>query len=337
MTKLITHVLRTGEHETAWIEAGPADGPLMFFIHGWPELGVMWRNQIARFADDGWRCIAPDMRGYGSSSAPQSTDAYSMRDIVADMIALHDALGAAPAVWIGHDWGSPVVASMAAHHARRCRAIVCMSVPYFPSGFALPSLVLLVDRKLYPADRFPLGQWDYFAFYREQFDQAASDLEADVRATFAGIFGRGSPETIGKPSPSASVRANGGRFGAAHRAPDIPRDEAMMTQADFDLFVGRFAATGFRGPNAWYLHDDANVRFATSAPDAGRLTLPVLFLNGVWDPICDISRSALGDPMRQACTDLEIVSIEGGHWLPLECPDEINRAIAQWLSDRLLR
>lgn len=333
---LVHHVNRSPRHETAWIECGPADGPLMIFVHGWPELGILWRRQMQYFSHAGWRCIAPDMRGYGRSSIPTSTTAYTLCEIVADMIELHDALGADAAVWVGHDWGSPVVSSLAAHHANRCLAIVNISVPYLPDGFALSSIVPLVDRALYPLDAFPLGQWDYYAFYNEQFDQATKDFEADIRATFAAIFRRGSPNAVGQPSPTASVRAKGGRFGAAHRAPDIPRDESMMSEHDFDTFVRSFTSSGFRGTIAWYLNDEANIAFARSAPNAGRLTLPVLFLNGLWDPICDITRSASGDPMRKTCADLTVVSIEGGHWLPLECPDRVNDAIAKWLDEKQL-
>jgi alpha-beta hydrolase superfamily lysophospholipase len=64
--------IETKRHRTVWIEAGPEDGPLMIFVHGWPEIALVWRSQIAHFAAKGWRCVAPDMRGYGGSAAPAS-------------------------------------------------------------------------------------------------------------------------------------------------------------------------------------------------------------------------------------------------------------------------
>ena len=63
------------------------------------------------------------------------------------MVELHDHLGARPAIWIGHDLGSPVVGALAAHHAKRSRGVVFISVPYSPEAFALPSLLPLIDRK----------------------------------------------------------------------------------------------------------------------------------------------------------------------------------------------
>jgi hypothetical protein len=85
---------------------------------------------------------------------------------------------------------------------------------------------------------------------------------------------------VNKPSPNASVTRKGGRFGAAHRAPPTKSDPALWPQADFDVLVRTFSAHGFRAPCAWYLNDEANIAYARRAPDGGRLTSPVLFVNG---------------------------------------------------------
>lgn len=87
-TVFIKHCLETGRHRTSWIEAGPSQGPLMIFLHGWPELGLVWRRQIDHFAARGWRCVSPDMRGYGGSSRPHSASSYAVRELVADMAEL---------------------------------------------------------------------------------------------------------------------------------------------------------------------------------------------------------------------------------------------------------
>jgi pimeloyl-ACP methyl ester carboxylesterase len=101
----------------------------MMFLHGWPELSLIWRAQMEAFADDGWHCVAPDMRGYGGSSAPVTTNADTNEQVVADMADLHDHLGRRPAIWIGHDWGSVIVGAMVAHHPERSRGAVLVSVP----------------------------------------------------------------------------------------------------------------------------------------------------------------------------------------------------------------
>ena len=324
--------VETARHATAWIEVGPLEGPLMIFIHGWPELNVLWRAQLEHFAAAGWRCVAPEMRGYGGSSVPTATGAYAVREIVADMVELHDELGGVPAVWVGHDWGSAVVWGLTTHHPERCRAVANLCVPYIARGFALPNLVPLVDRKLYPEDEYPVGQWDYWLLHREHFTRTVRVFETDVEATFAASYRTGSPKGIGTPAISADMRVKGGWFGPASSAPAMPRDEALMPQGDFDALVAAFEKTGFGGADAWYLNDAANIAYAAEAPNFGRIGLPVLFLHAEWDTVCDTVHSRLGDPMREDCSDLAEVTIAGGHMLMLERPAEVNAAIADWLE-----
>lgn len=109
------------------------------------------------------------------------------------MVELHDHLGANPAIWIGHDLGSPVVGALVAHHPKRSLGVVFISVPYAPEAFALPSLLPFIDRKLYPADQYPDGQWDYDRFYLTNFDQTVTDFDADIRSSLAAIFRSGNP------------------------------------------------------------------------------------------------------------------------------------------------
>lgn len=330
--RLNVRTFTSPRHTTRYLEAGPVDGPLMVFLHGWPQIGLMWRSQVEAFASQGWRCVAPDMRGYGGSSAPTESGAYALSEIVEDMVELHDHLGARPAIWVGHDWGSPVAAALAAHHRDRSRGVVLISVPYFPKGFALPNLLPLIDRQLYPIDRYPDGQWDYFRFYLTHFNQAVSDFEADIPAALASTFRPGNPASAGLVSPSALITQNGGRYGSAHRAPPTPSDPALWPSADFDALVEAFQVSGLRPANAWYLNDRVNMTYANAAPDGGRIRPPVLFVNGEWDPICDINRSRLGEPMRDACRDLFVTNLAAGHWLPLERKTELVHAIRSWLE-----
>jgi pimeloyl-ACP methyl ester carboxylesterase len=336
MQTLTPLIFTSPRHTTHYWQAGPEDGPLLIFLHGWPQIGLIWRAQAESFAADGWRCIAPDMRGYGRSSAPAAAEAYALEEMVEDMVELHDHLGGQPAIWVGHDWGSPVAGALAAHHAKRSRGTVLISVPYFPGGFGLPSLLPLIDRQLYPTDKYPDGQWDYYRFYLTHFEQSVSDMEADIAATLAAIYRPGNPGSAGKLSPSALITSKGGRFGATHRAPPTDPDPTLWPTADFDALVDAFRATGFRPGNLWYLNDTANRAYARSAPEEGRLRDPVLFINGDWDAICDVNRGRLGKPMRSACDQLTVTSLTAGHWLPLERKNEVTDAIRSWISKTTL-
>ena len=120
--------------------------------------------------------------------------------------------GPKKAIWVGHDWGSPVVWSIAQHHPDLCHGVANLCVPYQPDGFAVETVVPLADRNVYPADKFPAAQWDYQMFYRENFAMAEAGFEGDVGATVRVLFRSGNPSGKGKPARTAFVRANGGWF-----------------------------------------------------------------------------------------------------------------------------
>ena len=71
--------------------------------HGWPELSISWRHQLAYLGNLGYRGIAPDLRGCGASKVYDIEMAYTLAEIVQDMIELIDSLGAQKTAWIGHD------------------------------------------------------------------------------------------------------------------------------------------------------------------------------------------------------------------------------------------
>ena len=329
------HVLKTKRHTTAYLACGAPDAPLIVFVHGWPELSISWRHQLPVFAELGFFCVAPDMRGYGRSSVYDQHADYAIEHSVRDMIELQDSLKRERAVWVGHDWGSPVVWGIASHHPDRCDGVANLCVPYLPRGFAIESIVPLVDRALYPQDEFPAGQWDYQLFYQESFAKACAAFEANTRDTVKALFRKGSAAARGKPARTALVRRDGGWFGGAPRAPDVPMDQDVLTEADLAAYAAALERNGFFGPDSWYMNQDRNTAYSAAALDDGRLSMPVLFLHGANDLTCDTTGSRLAEPMRQSCADLTEVVIQSGHWMAQECPVAVNGALAKWLATKL--
>ena len=329
---MLENRVKTDRHTTFFLEAGAVDAPLIVFVHGWPELSLSWRHQLPCFAALGFRAIAPDMRGYGRSSVYRRHEDYALEHIVRDMIELLDGLGRDKAVWVGHDWGSPVVWSLASHHPDRCFAVANLCVPYFAQGFAPATLLPLVDRRVYPEAEFSAGQWDYQLFYEESFERACATFEANVRNTVKALFRKGNPKGTGKPSRTAQVRRDGGWFGGVGQAPDVPLDTDVLTEADLEHYVDALEANGFFGPDSWYMNHARNLEYAAKAPDGGKLSLPVLFLHGEYDFTCETVESRLAEPMRRDCANLTEVRVPSGHWMAQEQPRAVNAALAKWLA-----
>ena len=106
---------------------------------------------------------------------------YAQELIVRDMIELLDSTGRQKAIWVGHDWGSPVVWNVASHHPDRCEAVASLCVPYYTIDRGLDYTMTLVDRNLYPENEFPAGQWEYMRLYEEAFAEAIAPMDASPR------------------------------------------------------------------------------------------------------------------------------------------------------------
>jgi pimeloyl-ACP methyl ester carboxylesterase len=116
-------------------------GPLVLLVHGFPESWYSWRHQLPALAAAGYRAVAVDVRGYGRSSRPAAVDAYRMLDLVADNVAVVEALGERSAVVVGHDWGATIAATSALTRPDVFRAVALLGVPYTPPGGPRPSEV----------------------------------------------------------------------------------------------------------------------------------------------------------------------------------------------------
>ena len=111
------------------VEAGPADGPLLILLHGFPEFWWGWRHQIAPLAEQGYHVVVPDMRGYNSSDIPVGLDAYRIETLTDDVLALADSFGAERFRLAGHDWGGVIAWDLAARHPGRLERLVVIDGP----------------------------------------------------------------------------------------------------------------------------------------------------------------------------------------------------------------
>jgi pimeloyl-ACP methyl ester carboxylesterase len=159
-------------------------GPLVVLCHGWPELSYSWRHQIPAIAEAGFHVVAPDMRGFGRTSAPAEIGAYTIFDNVGDMVALVEALGEKQAVIIGHDWGAPVAWHAAMFRPDIFTKVAGLSVPPPFRGRSLPLETLRKN-----------GITNFYWQYFQTPGEAEAELERDVATTMRIVLaGRGSSD-----------------------------------------------------------------------------------------------------------------------------------------------
>ena len=324
------HTFFSERHKTFYRACGPEEGPLIIMTHGWPELSISWRHQLLYLGNKGYRAVAPDMRGYGGSSVYAEHSAYAQREIVKDMIELIDSLGRDKAVWIGHDWGSPVAWNVALHHPERVAAVASLCVPFGFSGRP-EDLEYAINRELYPADEYPAGQWDYQLFYYENFDKAREEMEENPERLAKLLFRKGDPNGRGQIAATALTRKNGGWFNLIEGVPDSPQDYDVVTDEDITTYAKHLTDNGFFGPNSWYVNGDANQSYFNEKHDL-TLLMPALFVHATYDYVCDTTTTGFAEPMRKLCKDLTEERLDCGHWMAQEKPTELNEILSKWLS-----
>ena len=155
-------------------------GPLVVLCHGWPELSYSWRHQLPSLAEAGFHVVAPDMRGFGRTSAPAEIGAYTIFDTVGDMVALVAALGEKQAVIVGHDWGAPVAWHAAMFRPDIFTRVAGLSVPPPFRGRARPLESLRES-----------GVTNFYWQYFQTPGVAEAEFERDAALTVRKVLGRG--------------------------------------------------------------------------------------------------------------------------------------------------
>ena len=283
--------------ELSLLEQG--EGPLVVLCHGFPELGFSWRHQIPALAGAGYHAIAPDMRGFGESSAPEEIEAYDIVSLCGDMAALLDALDTEDAVFVGHDWGANVVWQLALLHPGRVRAVAGLSVPFVPRAPAAPI----------PIMRRHLGEDFYIVWFQEP-GVADEALARDVRRTLS------------------TKRVWTAAWAAEDGAP--PERPPWLSEEELAVYVDAFERTGFTGGLNWYRNIDRNWEL-TEPLGERRIEQPALFITGERDSV----RSFMpAEAMHGWVTDLrsELVLPGAGHWVQQERPQAVNEALLGFLD-----
>jgi pimeloyl-ACP methyl ester carboxylesterase len=135
------------------IDAGLSDGPPVVLLHGFPQVNTSWSRVIDRLSEAGYRCLAPNQRGYSPGARPTRRRDYRMPELVEDVRALIDASGASRVHLVRHDWGAAVCWGVAAQLPDRVATVSPLSVPH-PAAFL----------KALMTSRQGLASWYMYAF-----------------------------------------------------------------------------------------------------------------------------------------------------------------------------
>ena len=300
------------------------EGPLVVLVHGWPESWYSYRHQIDPIRDAGYRVVAIDVRGYGGSDKPESIEAYSMKELAADVAGVIAAFGGGPALLVGHDWGAPIVWTTSILYRPLVRAVAGLSVPFL--GRPRRPLAELF-RAIYTAK----GRFFYQVYFQEP-GVAEQELEADIPLTLRKTYYSASGELTRQEAGLIGRKTKYAKFLDDMIDPSpLPK---WLAEEDLAYYAEQFRAGGFRGPLNRYRNSE---RDWEELPQLAieKVTQPALFLAGARDPVLNFvpNRNML-ELIEPFYLDLrrKLVVPDVGHWVQQEAPAVVTRELLEFFA-----
>ena len=339
--------------------------PLVLFLHGFPESWYSWRHQLLFLQNQPFLAVAPDMRGYGSTSTPKDVEDYTLPVLVEDVIGIVDVLGYNKFIVVGHDMGANVAWSVALLYPNRVQGVCAMSVPYAgtPRVGMLTSLQqrygqclnLEIPRSLREKAKFhyilfhclPHADTEYnkhtreflYRIYssRKQCDIVDGTPEHNIRGLMFPKTGDHSKDHTRKLDATSAP----GLWARITKPTTLP---AWLTKQDLDYYVNEFLRSEFYGGLCWYRALDMNVELVSQClADKGfddKIRTPALFITGEDDMVINMygGKDAVNSRLKANVLNQVVSPIfikDCDHWVQQEHCSLVSRHLLTFLN-RLL-
>ncbi|XP_065877193.1 uncharacterized protein [Euphorbia lathyris] len=289
-------------------------GPPILFLHGYPELWYSWRHQLLSLSSLGYRCIAPDLRGYGDTDAPDSVGDYTAFHIVGDLVGLLDSLQIEQVFLVGHNWGAIIAWYFCLFRPDRIKALVNTSVPFLRRN---PRLSFL------PGFRNFFGD-DYYIFRYQKPGAELEYADIDTAKLFRIILSNRDP------NPEATLPKGIGT------KPDPSTLPSWLSDEDVNYFAAKFNKTGFTGGINYYRNFHINWEL-TAAWSGAQVKVPTKFIVGDLDLVYNMSGMKEyihnGEFHKDVPYLKEVVIMEGvAHYLNQEKSDQVSNHIYDFFN-----
>ncbi len=286
-------------------EAGKENiGKPVVLCHGLPEHAFSWRHQVPVLVEAGYHVIIPNQRGYGHSSCPTEVTDYDIEHLTGDLVALLDHYGYKDATFIGHDWGANVVWRLSILHPDRVRRLIALALPYQVRG-ERPWIEVMEE--FFGADH-------YFVHFNRQPGVADAVMDKNTSRFLRNIYRKNIPPVAPELGMVMINLANA----------EVPLGEPIMTNSELTVFVSSFELTGFTGSINWYRNLDRNWHLLADIDPI--VQQPALMIYGDRDMIPKF------EGLPEFVPNVETVSLDCGHWIQQELPEETNQTILKWLE-----
>lgn len=286
-------------------EAGQENkGEPIILCHGWPEHAYSWRYQVAPLVEAGYHVIVPNQRGYGNSSCPEEVTQYDIEHLTGDLVALLDYYNYQDAIFMGHDWGASIVWSMSLLHPERVKKMINLCLPYQIRG-EKPWIDFMEEF---------LGEDYYFVHFNKQPGVADAILNEKTSQFLNNLYRKNVPAQAPGEGMEMINLANA----------TTALGESVMSDEDLSVYISGFKQNGFTLSINWYRNLNRNWHLLGEvSPIVHQKTLMVYGEKDVIPPLPNI---------KDFVPNIDVKTLDTGHWMQEEKPEELNQMILQWLE-----
>ncbi|MFF2620693.1 alpha/beta fold hydrolase [Oerskovia jenensis] len=279
-------------------------GRPVVLCHGWPGHAVSWRHQMSALAAAGYHVIVPNQRGYGGSSRPTDVTEYDIEHLSGDLVGLLDHFGYEDATFVGHDWGAFVVWGLTLLHPERVSRVINLSLPYQERG----------ETPWIEGMEAVLGGDFYFVHFNRRPGVADAVFDENPHQFLRNLYRKHEPPAEPRPGMALIDLARA----------TTPLGDPVLSDGELAVLVSSFESTGFTGSINWYRNLDRNWHLLADVDPV--VKQPALMVYGDRDLV------ARSESLAEFVPDVEVVTLDCGHWIQQELPDETNRVILTWLE-----
>ncbi|WOH11807.1 hypothetical protein DCAR_0831300 [Daucus carota subsp. sativus] len=290
------------KHHVAQVGSSSGSPITLLFLHGFPELWYTWRFQMIAAANAGYRAIAPDFRGYGSSDPPAQPEKAAFDDFVSDMAAILDALHISKVFVIGQDFGAIVAYEFALRYEERIHGMITLGLPFMAPGS--------LDFKNTLPEGFYVTRW-------QEPGRAEADFgRLDAKTVLRNIYILFSSSEIPIAAENQEI------MDLVKPSNPLP---SWFTEEDLAVYGGAYDKSGFQ----------TALQVPYSTPDP-RIDAPALFVVGEKDYVFklpNMENYIRSGAVKMYVPNLEIEYIpEGSHFVSEQFPDKVNELILSFIS-----
>jgi pimeloyl-ACP methyl ester carboxylesterase len=286
-------------------------GPLVIFLHGFPEFWYSWRHQLAAL-EPHFQVVAPDLRGYNESDKPAGVQAYDLPVLVDDVAGLIAAFGAREAVIVGHDWGGGIAWQFAMDRPQLTRKLVVMNCPH-----------LAIFGEAFRSNLKQLFKSWYMFFFQ-------LPVAPEISLGLAHAWPIANNMRSNAVQKDAITDEYIEKLRDACMRPGVLHSAVNYYRAAFrnDRFSGRLPP-----PVRRFLYGDRDFpAVPASLHEWPTISSPTMLIWGEQDFALEKSLTYGMDPLFTAPPRIEYVP-DSGHWVPQEKAQRVNELLLDFLGD----